>query len=61
MLYAWVSKFKKAVESSTNYLKVMQAEMANFKVELRCITEERDILKKGPPCTLQSGPGEVRI
>jgi len=46
VLYAWVSKFKKADEPSTNDLKVLQAEMAKLKAELRRTTEERDILKK---------------
>jgi transposase len=56
VLYAWVSKFKKADESSTNDLKVLQADMAKFKSELRRITEERDILKKaGWYFTKQSG------
>ena len=46
VLYTWVSKFKKADEPSTNDLKVLQAEMAKLKAELRRTTEERDILKK---------------
>ena len=41
-----MSKFKKADEPSTNDLKVLQAEMAKLKAELRRTTEERDILKK---------------
>ncbi len=51
----WVSKFKKADESSANDLKVLQAEIAKLKAELRRTIEERDILKR-PPRTLQSSP-----
>lgn len=46
VLYTWVSKFKKADESLSNDLKVLQAEMVKLKAELRRTTEERDILKK---------------
>ena len=46
VLYTWVSKFKKADEPVSNDLKVLQAEMAKLKAELRRTTEERDILKK---------------
>jgi len=46
VLYTWVSKFKKAEEPLSNDLKVLQAEMAKLKAELRRTTEERDILKK---------------
>ena len=46
VLYAWVSKFKKADEPLSNDLKVLQAEMVKLKAELRRTTEERDILKK---------------
>ena len=46
VLYAWFSKFKKADEPQSNDLKVMQAEIAKLKAELRRTTEERDILKK---------------
>jgi transposase len=46
VLYSWVSKFKKADEPASNDLKVLQAEMAKLKAELRRTTEERDILKK---------------
>ena len=46
VLYSWVSKFKKADEPVSNDLKVLQAEMAKLKAELRRTTEERDILKK---------------
>ena len=46
VLYTWVSKFKKLDEPESNDLKVMQAEMAKLKAELRRTTEERDILKK---------------
>ena len=45
-LYSWVSKFKKADDPVSNDLKVLQAEMAKLKAELRRTTEERDILKK---------------
>lgn len=60
VLYSWVSKFKKADEHSSIDLKVLQAEMAKLKAELRRTTEERDILK-WQPRTLQRSPGEVRI
>ena len=60
VLYTWVSKFKKADEPQSSDLKLMQAEMAKLKAELRRTTEERDILKR-PPRTLQNSPGEVRI
>jgi transposase len=46
VLYAWVSKFKKADEPLSNDLKVLQAEMVKLKAELRRTTEECDILKK---------------
>ncbi len=46
VLYAWVSKFKRADEPLSNDLKVLQAEMVKLKAELRRTTEERDILKK---------------
>ncbi len=46
VLYTWVSKFKKADEPQSSDLKLMQAEMAKLKAELRRTTEERDILKK---------------
>ncbi len=46
VLYSWISKFKKADEPVSNDLKVLQAEMAKLKAELRRTTEERDILKK---------------
>ena len=46
VLYTWVGKFKKADEPASNDLKVLQAEMAKLKAELRRTTEERDILKK---------------
>jgi len=46
VLYAWVSKFKKADEPLSNDLKVLQAEMVKLKAELRRTSEERDILKK---------------
>ena len=46
VLYAWVGKFKKADEPASNDLKVLKAEMAKLKAELRRTTEERDILKK---------------
>jgi transposase len=46
VLYTWVSKFKKADGPISNDLKVLQAEMAKLKAELRRTTEERDILKK---------------
>jgi transposase len=46
VLYAWVSKFKKADEHQSSDLKAMQAEMTRLKAELRRTTEERDILKK---------------
>jgi transposase len=46
VLYAWVSKFKKADDPSSTDLKVLQAEMLKLKAELRRTTEERDILKK---------------
>ncbi len=46
VLYTWISKFKKADEPVSNDLKVLQAEMAKLKAELRRTTEERDILKK---------------
>ena len=49
VLYAWVSKFKKADEPLSNDLKVLQAEMVKLKAELRRTTEERDILKKAAP------------
>ncbi len=46
VLYTWVGKFKKADEPVGNDLKVLQAEMAKLKAELRRTTEERDTLKK---------------
>ena len=46
VLYAWVSKFKKAEEPQSSDIKVLQAEMVKLKAELRRTTEERDILKK---------------
>jgi transposase len=46
VLYTWVSEFKKADEPQSSDLKLMQAEMAKLKAELRRTTEERDILKK---------------
>ena len=46
VLYAWVSKFKRADEPLSNDLKVLQAEMVKLKAELRRTSEERDILKK---------------
>ena len=46
VLYAWVSKFKKADEPQSSDLKAMQAEITRLKAELRRTTEERDILKK---------------
>ena len=46
VLYAWVSKFKKADEPAASDLKALQAEMVKLKAELRRTTEERDILKK---------------
>ncbi len=46
VLYTWVSKFKKVHEPVSNDLKVLQAEMAKLKAELRRTTEELDILKK---------------
>ena len=46
VLYAWVSKFKKADEPVASDLKALQAEMVKLKAELRRTTEERDILKK---------------
>jgi transposase len=46
VLYTWVSEFKKADEPVSNNLKVLQAEMAKLKAELRRTTEERGILKK---------------
>jgi transposase len=45
VLYTWISKFKKADEPVSNDLRVLQAEMAKLKAELRRTTEERDILK----------------
>ena len=45
-MYTWVGKFKKEDEPVSNDLKVLQAEMAKLKAELRRTTEERDILKK---------------
>ena len=46
VLYAWVSKFKKAYQPLSNDLKVLQAEMVKLQAELRRTTEERHILKK---------------
>ena len=46
VLHTSVGKFKNVDEPVSNDLKVLQAEMAKRKAELRRTTAERDILKK---------------
>ena len=61
VLYAWVSKFKKADEPQSSDLKAMQAEMAKLKAELRRTTEERDILKKAAAYFAKQSEGSTHL
>jgi len=55
-LYVWMRKFGKPGIVQRAELD-QGAEVRRLKAELRWVTEERDILKKGPPRTLPRGKG----
>lgn len=60
MLYTRLSKLEKTDELVSNYLKALQAEMAELKAEHRRTTEGCDTLKRPPP-TSQNSLSEVRV
>ncbi|KIR23637.1 Transposase [Pseudomonas fluorescens] len=58
-LYAWIKRYSKPQEERQQD-DDQHAELRHLRAELKCVTEERDILKK-PPRTLPRSAVEVRL
>ena len=59
-LYEWVRGYGEHAEKFQT-AKQQDAEIRKVKVELRRVTEERDIPEKRPRSTLPRSPGKVRV
>ena len=59
-LYQWIKRYGIPAEKRLAQ-EDQAAKLKRLEAELKRVTEERDILKKRPPRTLPSSPGEVRI